>query len=338
MTTVAPREGVVYGLSCTCHPEDGIRYVGQTVQPLARRLSQHRLGHTSSRSSHLPIYRWTVKHGPETVIAEVLGRALEGESLNLLEVEHIANLGTYGNGGLNATLGGSGTGGHAAKRGGAHHSSVLTDEQAREIYELACLDEFPQLEIAEAYGVSNQTVTNILHGKNYSNIGIAPFTKRQNGNIHMRGSRNHNSKLTDEQVLQAYEDYSKGESSNSIGERLGVFGTTIHAIVSAKTHRYLGLPNISRELADPPPQLGESNYGAKMTEAKVREAYRRVVAGEKCADVANDYGVKSAAISNILTGATWKDLGLTPRVFEKFRNPSNGRMQSRLAELGTVLT
>ena len=332
MTTVAPREGVVYGLSCTCHPEDGIRYVGQSVNAKIR-LGQHKLGHLSPKSSHFPLYRWVAKHGSANLKMEVLGTAVRGPALDALEIAYISEKGTHATKlGLNATSGGGGTPMHIAKKGAAHHSSVLTDEQAREIYELACLDEFTQLEIAEAYGVSNQTVTNILHGKNYSNIGIVPFTKRQNGNIHMRGSRNHNSKLTDEQVLQAYEDYSKGESSNSIGERLGVFGTTIHAIVSAKTHRYLGLPDISRELSDPPPQIGESNYGAKLTEGKVREVHARVLAGESRADLCEEFGVKLGALQNILTGKTWKHLGLKVMKFTKVTDPKTGRMSFEMSE------
>ena len=337
MTTVAPREGVVYGLSCTCHPEDGIRYVGQTVNAKIR-LGQHKLGHLSPKSSHFPLYRWVAKHGSANLKMEVLGTAVRGPALDALEIAYISEKGTHATKlGLNATSGGGGTPMHIAKKGAAHHSSVLTDEQAREIYELVLMGEFTQKEIAETYGVSKQTVTDIIQGKTYRNLSLPALTDRRSNMPHMVGENNRNAKLTDEQVLQIHARHEAGERADTLSIAYGVSVKSVNLIARGGTHSHLNLKNISRG-RKPPRKAGESNQGAKLDEAKAREAYRRVVAGEKCADVASDYGVRSAAISKIVTGASWRDLGLTPRVFEKIRNPSNGRMQSRLAELGTVLT
>ena len=337
MTTVAPREGVVYGLSCTCHPEDGIRYVGQTVNAKTR-LVQHFANANYRRTKNYPVCRWIKKHGRDNIVMDILKTAPRGPALDAAEVAYIFQHKTFrSEHGLNATVGGSGTPMHSAKRGGSHHSSKLTDEQAREVYELVLMGEFTQKEIAETYGVSKQTVTDIIQGKTYRNLSLPALTDRRSNMPHMVGENNRNAKLTDEQVLQIHARHEAGERADTLSIAYGVSVKSVNLIARGGTHSHLNLKNISRGRR-PPRKAGESNQGAKMTEAEAREAYRRVVAGEKCADVASDYGVRSAAISKIVTGASWRDLGLTPRVFEKIRNPSNGRMQSRLAELGTVLT
>ena len=338
MTTVAPREGVVYGLSCTCHPEDGIRYVGQTRQDPAKRLMQHRSASNHPSLRKYPVCFWISKHGKANVKMEILERAEDLGMLDDMEIRLIASHGTFNSPkGLNATAGGGGFRGVPGVMGGDNVSARLTNDEAGEIYELVVLAEAPQSEIAEVYGVSKQVVTNIIQGKTYRNLSLPALTDRRSNMPHMVGENNRNAKLTDEQVLQIHARHEAGERADTLSIAYGVSVKSVNLIARGGTHSHLNLKNISRGRR-PPRKAGESNQGAKLDEAKAREAYRRVVAGEKCADVASDYGVKSAAISNIVTGATWRDLGLAPRIFEKFRSPLNGRMQSRVAELGTVLT
>lgn len=56
----------IYALSCTCHPEDGVRYVGQTTRCLSIRLGQHR--HAAKRGNNTAVvYKWMRRHSPENI-------------------------------------------------------------------------------------------------------------------------------------------------------------------------------------------------------------------------------------------------------------------------------
>jgi hypothetical protein len=61
----------VYALSCTCHPEQGVRYVGQTVRSLPIRLGQHRRAAERGNSTAI-VYKWMRRHGPENIRIEIL--------------------------------------------------------------------------------------------------------------------------------------------------------------------------------------------------------------------------------------------------------------------------
>ena len=322
MTTVPAREGIIYGLSCTCHPDDGIRYVGQTVNPKAR-LSQHR---ASAREGEYPLHRWMRKHGFKSVIMEELCRGIQGEELDALEVGYIASLNTFVPGGLNLTTGGQGTRNHIAKNGGDHHSSKLTDQEAGDIYNLVFLGEYTQHEIAKAYGVSKQTVTSIIQGKKYRNLKLAALPNHVNGNLHMRGVGNHNSKLSDTQVREIHARYGRGESSKALSVEFGISQAGVVGIVAGRFHSRLGLPKISRPKV-PPAKNGASNNGAKLNESQVKEIHRRVGQGERIAKLRAEFGVGDTAIRSIVSGKTWKHLnlggaksGLTPAPFSRCAN------------------
>lgn len=54
----------VYGLFCACCPDSGIRYVGQTTQPLKQRLYQHRT------DGCRPVTLWSSTHEVQIVSLE----------------------------------------------------------------------------------------------------------------------------------------------------------------------------------------------------------------------------------------------------------------------------
>lgn len=80
MTTVPEAEplNVIYGLSCTCHPEKGVRYVGQTICGVAKRLREHRHG---AKKGNLAVHKWMRKHGVGNIEAAipVVRRAVRAE-------------------------------------------------------------------------------------------------------------------------------------------------------------------------------------------------------------------------------------------------------------------
>lgn len=101
---------MIYGLSCACHPEAGLRYVGQTVVGATRRRSQHI---QEAKSGDRPVGRWIRKHGGANLVLTPITTAYQSE-LDQLEIYWIA---TYRRDPemrlLNATDGGQGLRGHA---------------------------------------------------------------------------------------------------------------------------------------------------------------------------------------------------------------------------------
>lgn len=102
-------KNVIYGLWCLCHPDDGIRYVGQTRKGMAARFQVH-LAH--SRSSDAPVYNWINKHQAENIAYTVLEVCLPGE-LDAREQAWIAAFReTQGASLMNVKTGGSTSKGH----------------------------------------------------------------------------------------------------------------------------------------------------------------------------------------------------------------------------------
>lgn len=75
------RTGYIYAIQCKCHPEEGIRYVGQTVKSIASREYHHKWVTRSpeSRSYNSHLSNWIRKHGAENVEVFELDRCSEAE-------------------------------------------------------------------------------------------------------------------------------------------------------------------------------------------------------------------------------------------------------------------
>lgn len=107
MKTLHERDNVIYGLSCICHPERGIRYVGLTSYTARHRLHGHR---TSARKgSKTAVYNWMRKHGVLNIESTVLERTSTFEELNDAEVRWIAYYKSIGQELMNLTDGGGST-------------------------------------------------------------------------------------------------------------------------------------------------------------------------------------------------------------------------------------
>jgi hypothetical protein len=104
MTTPAPLEhseagapaepgrlGVVYGLSCICHAEDGIRYIGQTrVKNPLRRFDQHLRVSKSGKNHWQSVYEWMPAHGETNIVFTVLEPDIPVDQLDYHEALHIS--------------------------------------------------------------------------------------------------------------------------------------------------------------------------------------------------------------------------------------------------------
>lgn len=172
MTTVPQPKNVIYGAWCICHPETGIRYIGQTSKGVNSRWSVH-LWHSrteSSKSYRSPLSNWIRKHGPQNVVFTVL-EVCTREELNRREMAWISE---YRNNLLNILEGGSQPRGH--KR--PEHSARMS-------------------------GSSNP-----MYGRNREDLmrwvrsvqGNPTLETRAKWSKNRTGSRNANSKLTEETV------------------------------------------------------------------------------------------------------------------------------------------
>jgi hypothetical protein len=126
---------IVYGLSCICHPEAGVRYVGQTAQELNVRLTNHRCH--ARFGTKTPVYHWIRKHAPNNIKAEVLEEAAL-EDLDEAERRVIARYGldsllNISVGGVDGTtLGRKRPEFSEQIRGDGHPSKVLSGEVVAE--------------------------------------------------------------------------------------------------------------------------------------------------------------------------------------------------------------
>lgn len=173
-TLTEPRN-VIYGLRCLCHPERGIRYVGQTTQGASLRLRDHRKG---SRYPKWAVQHWIKKHGERNVVSDTLEVLEDRTGLNRAEEYWIAKLRTFcdwGEGGLNLTRGGD----HPTidseaarekarlKNSGEQSWSKLTWDSVREL-RWKYQNEYESVsELAEFYGVSVTVCSDAIQGKSW---------------------------------------------------------------------------------------------------------------------------------------------------------------------------
>lgn len=73
----------LYTLSCRCHPEAGIRYVGVTSCTVKVRLQQHL--NFAGKGSEWPVSRWLRKHGRDNIIADVQDSAVGWKQAQYME-------------------------------------------------------------------------------------------------------------------------------------------------------------------------------------------------------------------------------------------------------------
>lgn len=94
----ADRSGVIYGLSCRCHPNAGIRYIGQTKRrdPLER-FREHLRVAKAGANRWQAVYEWIPEHGAENIVFEVVEQGIPADQLDYREVCHIRGLRGAGN-------------------------------------------------------------------------------------------------------------------------------------------------------------------------------------------------------------------------------------------------
>lgn len=309
MPRIAERKAnVVYGLTCACHPEAGVRYVGLTSQGAQRRLWGHRK--MARKGSALPVHKWMRKHGDENVISTPLQEVDSPDLLASAEVAWIAKLRDAGQADLNMTDGGEGTFG-----------VVVTDEfrEKRRNYMLAnpVIREVGQEERAEM----SRRISARMNDPDYIAAHIERVKKKWRDNPEMRiSARIGRSPLTQEDVdairlLRQETDATYAE----IAEVAGVAVSTIGQIVrgarwsdgsagrngSAKAggKRRISAQGMERIRASR--ARGEGSARSKVTTEDVLAIRRRAADGEPLSEIAEDFPVSVQSVRRIVNRASW---------------------------------
>lgn len=242
------RLGYIYGLYCDCHTGAGIRYVGQTVQEVPRRLYGH---FRDSQKSKTPVSNWIRKHGKESiryvVIEVVKENALDGR-----EVFWIKRHRTMGSSLLNLLDGGGGSRGR-----------VLTDEtkmrishslrgrkMPRESVEKSRLAKMGQLvgykhsdasrkNMSEAYWRSFENGNSSPNrlGSKHSEESIKKMSISHKGLS--SGEKHPMAKLNDSKVRQIRSRIDDGERLVEISRDFGVTLTCISSIKHNRSWRHV---------------------------------------------------------------------------------------------------
>jgi len=187
--------GWIYGLYCTCHPEEGVRYVGRTIRPVRKRLVQHK--GQAKRGSEYPVHRWMRTHGEENVFAQTPAQTDDYQNLSEMEGRWIENMAQSGSSLLNMASIEDGkllyrhspetrakiSAGQLGKKipqsvidfrreafsGEGNGMSKLTLDEVLEICTLIW-ESVPGVDIAAIYGVRPSVITRIAHGQRWANV------------------------------------------------------------------------------------------------------------------------------------------------------------------------
>lgn len=200
---ISPKEYDVYVITCLMNQK---QYVGITSVGAEKRWKGHVFDSTSPwANTHFG--RAIRKHGPDNFVVEILEKVIRKDAACAAEEKWIQKLGTYKNG-YNSTLGGRLNAGcpisdehkqrlrelkTGVKLSQEHRESLsrakleyfadventfhlsrywaeLTDEKVLAIFEMAETYEFTHNQIAESFGVSQTTVSDIHNGISYKHV------------------------------------------------------------------------------------------------------------------------------------------------------------------------
>jgi hypothetical protein len=225
MDTTLAQRNVIYALSCLCHPEDGVRYIGKTVGEARVRLNAHRSD--AKRLNKWPVHRWINKHGARNVAMSVIDQSSDPLALPSIERFWIAYYRECGSLLLNLTDGGEGCPGRVlseetrAKIGNGNRGLVRTPEQ------LAVMSErmkgwVPSQAIREA-------------------VSLAHKGKPKSAEVRMKMSLSSRT-ITEVQAREIVERLHRKESATAIAKDMGVSRNIVNNIKYGNAWKNLERP------------------------------------------------------------------------------------------------
>lgn len=207
--------GIIYTVKCCCHPEEGVRYVGQTSKGLASRRYNHfwHARNKDSRSYNGHFYRWIRKHGEENIVFEVLEEC-PTEELDAREEFWITSYRTLGYKLTNI------------KQGGAQARGHKRPEQSKKMSGAG----------NPMYGKDRRDV--MEHARSFQN-GISAETKAL-WSKNRKGEGNANAKITEQDVRDIRENYtgSYGEITQ-LSREYGINTQSVRNIIKFRTWKHV---------------------------------------------------------------------------------------------------
>lgn len=121
-----------------------------------------------------------------------------------------------------------------------------------------------------------------------------------------RGADNPIAKLTDEQVIQMRRDYIAGAKNAELAERYGLSPNSVQDITLGRSWVHLLKVKGAPTLASLKKRAKQSQKSASKINQKIASTIRRrLSAGEMGKDLAAEYGIHKATISDIKLGKIW---------------------------------
>lgn len=233
------KPGVVYVVTDRQEPER-VRYVGRTVQGISARAGKHWL---DSKKNKTAFSNWlrSRAHRREDVVFTEISWHPDVPALNKAEVAAIAHYRSIGQADLNLTSGGDGGSpgpwdetrrqNHFKRvpRGDNHPLSVMTWKQVKAIRDKAIKEPVNSAHLAQEYGVSVATMSEILRNETWYDPGYDPETRKF---FSRHGDMARNRKITGEQVKEIRERRMKKYTSNTeMAKEYGITGDMVYRIV-----------------------------------------------------------------------------------------------------------
>lgn len=159
------------------------------------------------------------------------------------------------------------------------------------------------------HSCDNPACVNPLHlriGSHKANVADMDERGRRKS-PHLKGETNPFSKLTDAAVIEIRRAYIAGEHRDTIAARYDLSPLSIPDLISGKSWRHLfvaGSPTLD-ELRAATKRNKKTN--AKVTQAIAEKIRRRLSNGELGKDLAVEYGIHKATISDIKLRKIWAD-------------------------------
>lgn len=113
--------------------------------------------------------------------------------------------------------------------------------------------------------------------------------------------------LADASVISLLKDYIAGMSHADLANKYGISVKSVPDFTGGRSRAWLhgkhGCPTLE-ELKS----ARNMKPGAKISESDAKEIKRRLAAGEMGKDIAADFGIHKATVSDIKLGKIWKDI------------------------------
>lgn len=117
-----------------------------------------------------------------------------------------------------------------------------------------------------------------------------------------KGSRNGQSKLTEESVREIKSLLNSGSTTEQLADKFGVSGATINRVASNAIWSHVDLPPCEARSRY---CRGDSSPNSKLSEQQVLEILERLKAGERYLDIAAVYGISGGLVGHIAKGRAW---------------------------------